>query len=100
MLSPPTDRLPAASSESRKILIFEPDPEGHALEWRQGDDSYAIGGYGRPRQRQRLAQRFRCQQPDFRVAALGSDECHEMLEPFERMALRIGLEDQYLARFR
>ena len=33
MPSPPTDSPPASSSESRKILIFEPDPEGHALEW-------------------------------------------------------------------
>jgi len=33
MPSPQTDSSPAASSETRKILIFEPDPEGHALEW-------------------------------------------------------------------
>jgi len=33
MPSPPIDSSPAASSETRKILIFEPDPEGHALEW-------------------------------------------------------------------
>src|SRR6266481_2013566 len=33
MLSPSIDNLPASSSESPKILIFEPDPEGHALEW-------------------------------------------------------------------
>jgi glycosyltransferase involved in cell wall biosynthesis len=33
MPSPPADSPPASSSESRKILIFEPDPEGHALEW-------------------------------------------------------------------
>jgi glycosyltransferase involved in cell wall biosynthesis len=33
MPSPPIDNLPASSSESHKILIFEPDPEGHALEW-------------------------------------------------------------------
>jgi len=33
MPSPPTGKLPASSSESHKILIFEPDPEGHALEW-------------------------------------------------------------------
>src|ERR1043165_2472773 len=32
MPSPPADSAPA-SSDSRKILIFEPDPEGHALEW-------------------------------------------------------------------
>jgi glycosyltransferase involved in cell wall biosynthesis len=33
MPSPPTDSPPASLSQSRKILIFEPDPEGHALEW-------------------------------------------------------------------
>jgi hypothetical protein len=33
MPSPPIDNLPSSSPESRKILIFEPDPEGHALEW-------------------------------------------------------------------
>lgn len=33
MPSPPADSSPAASLETRKILIFEPDPEGHALEW-------------------------------------------------------------------
>src|SRR6516162_5317827 len=33
MPSPPADSPPASSSESRKILVFEPDPEGHALEW-------------------------------------------------------------------
>jgi len=33
MPSPPIDNPPASSSESNKILIFEPDPEGHALEW-------------------------------------------------------------------
>ena len=33
MPSPPADSSPTSSSESRKILIFEPDPEGHALEW-------------------------------------------------------------------
>src|SRR5260221_11746246 len=35
MPSPPIDNRPAASSEPHKILIFEPDPEGHALEWLQ-----------------------------------------------------------------
>jgi len=29
----PTVSPPGSSSESHKILIFEPDPEGHALEW-------------------------------------------------------------------
>ena len=33
MPSPPIDKLPATSSEAHRILIFEPDPEGHALEW-------------------------------------------------------------------
>src|SRR5438874_7275163 len=33
MPSPPIDNPPISSSESHKILIFEPDPEGHALEW-------------------------------------------------------------------
>src|SRR5260221_4956944 len=33
MPSPPIDSRPAASTEPHRILIFEPDPEGHALEW-------------------------------------------------------------------
>src|SRR5215472_6516001 len=32
MPSPPT-ASPRASSASHKVLVFEPDPEGHALEW-------------------------------------------------------------------
>src|SRR5712672_911901 len=33
MPSPPIDSRPAASTAPHRILIFEPDPEGHALEW-------------------------------------------------------------------
>lgn len=35
MPSPLVDNLPGSSSAPHKILIFEPDPEGHALEWLQ-----------------------------------------------------------------